>query len=643
MCGIAGWVGAPARRLEAVTARRVLESLGHRGPDDCGWLVVQGRRTRGGRVLPDQVNGDAVLLHRRLSILDLTESGSQPMSSRTGLEVLTFNGEIYNYVELREELRAQGHEFRSTSDTEVLLAALNHWGLGALPRLVGMYAFGFIDVGKGRVVLARDPFGIKPLYVHRTEGGFVFASEVKSLLEATSFVPRANAERIYTYLRFGASDHGRDTMLEGVEQVPGGESWTFDLFNPTAPEVHRHWGTTRPTRVKIPFEDAVAGVRDAFLESIRLHLRSDVPVGCALSGGIDSSAIVGAMRRVGGPATEIQSFSYRASADGLDEGRWAELAARETGAQNATVRISDTDLWRDLESVIEAQGEPFTSTSVYAQYCVFKLAHAHKTKVMLDGQGADELFAGYAPFVSARIAALISGARVWQALTLLRHAGSLRAGRLGIIKAGAASLIPPEWQRPFREMLGKGARQRGLSTDWYRTSGADAALATTFRSHGNDAFSGALWRSLTESVLPSLLRYEDRNSMSFSIESRVPFLTTQLAELALSLPEEFLVNDQADTKAVFRAAMAGIVPPEILARRDKIGFETPEGSWIRSSPDRVRRILSSDAAHAAAPIDLIEANSYLDDVISGKVEPDRRVWRWVNLIEWSRLYGVRFR
>jgi len=644
MCGIAGWLRSGAGAgAERDALRRASALLAHRGPDDLGFLGWRpGAAPRAGRE-PDVAGGAALaLVHRRLSILDLSEAGWQPFISADGRHALVFNGEIYNYVELREELEKEGARFRSRSDTEVLLAALARWGAAALPRLVGMFAFAWLDTEARRLVLARDPFGIKPLFWARSAGTFAFASEIPALLALQPLAPRANPRRLYDYVRFGITDHGGETMLEGVRQVPAAHALTLDLDVAdagAAPALARYVDLEPGEPLDLGFEEAAAGLRQRFLESVRLHLRSDVPIGTALSGGIDSSSLVATMRRLEGPRLELHAFSYVADDPALSEERWVDLAGAAAGAIVHKVKPGPEELVADLDDLLAAQDEPFGSTSIYAQYRVFRLARDAGIRVMLDGQGADELFAGYDPFVAARVATLLRRGRLGEAWRLARAVQARRGLALPPLLARAFGLLLPRaLEGPARRLVGQELAPAWLDEGWFAARGVEGAALG--RRRGRDLLRARLADSLLETSLPMLLRYEDRNSMRFSIESRVPFLTVELARFALALPEAHVIDAQGTSKAVLRAAMRGIVPDAILDRRDKIGFATPERRWLGTLRPWVERVLASEAAARVPVLRLGAVRAEWTEILAGRRPFDFRVWRWINLVRWSERLGV---
>lgn len=621
MCGIAGVaLREPGERSWGAD---FLRALAHRGPDDQGQMVWEDR---------------VWLFHRRLSVLDPTPGGHQPMSSIDGRFSIVFNGEIYNFLELRAELERLGYRFRSRSDTEVLLAAWAEWGKESLLRLVGMFAFGLLDTKERALYLARDFFGIKPLYYCRTTGGFAFASEIPPLLRLPGVSRRANPERLYRYLRFGITDDGEHTLFADIEQVSPAHVLRVSLDTLDVSPPDRYWSLELSEPVPVSFREAAGRLRELFLESVRLHLRSDVPVGSALSGGIDSSAIVMAMRYLE-PSLELHTFSYVADDLAASEEAWVDLVGDAARANVHKVRPSPQELVADLDRLVQVQGEPFGSTSVYAQYRVFRLVREAGIKVVLDGQGADELLGGYVPYVGARFASLVRSGRLAEALSFLRRA-SQQPGRGKVWMHALGHLVPGSLQ-PLAYRLGR----QELTPPWLRWKWfAERGVRPTLplRRYSKDHLRRELLRAVTCTSLPMLLRYEDHNSMAHSVESRVPFLVPSLAQLVLSFPEEFIIAPDGTTKAVFRVAMRGIVPDAILERRDKIGFATPERRWLNELTPWVEGQLSTATPEEVPPLDADGVRAEWEAVIRGRRPFDFRVWRWLNLLAWVRVFGVDF-
>ncbi len=411
MCGILGLCLPDKNTIDVKNFHNCASAIRHRGPDDEGYLFLDSSKEqitlcKGADSdlhlkLPDitdcyQSSFSLALGFRRLSILDLSPSGHQPMSTRDGKHWIVFNGEIYNYVELREELKSLGYEFTSTSDTEVLLTGYSHWGSDILNKLIGMFAFAILDLNKRTLFLARDFFGIKPLYYTFKNNTLAFASEAKALLEMEHVESVVDPGAAYLYLRHGLTDHDKSPLWRDIRKLPPAHFLEISLDTPGMIQPERYWCLEIGRHLNISFLDAAAQLRELFLQNVRLHLRSDVPVGAALSGGINSSAIVSAMRKIQGKGLDLHTFTYLADDPILSEEKWADLAGQSADAKAHKTIFSASNLVEDIDSLIYALDEPFGSTSIYAQYCVFRLAHQNRIKVMLDGQGADELLGGYA-------------------------------------------------------------------------------------------------------------------------------------------------------------------------------------------------------------------------------------------------------
>jgi asparagine synthase (glutamine-hydrolysing) len=642
MCGIAGIAGREVSGEGPALLQRMSGLIRHRGPDDQGALGWTGTGPVQLADEPRELAPARVLLaHRRLSILDLSAAGRQPMVTADGRHAIVFNGEIYNYRELRTELEGLGCAFRTRTDTEVLLQAFVRWGAAALNRLVGMFAFAVLDTRARTLFLARDFFGIKPLYYAPWAGGAAFASEVKPLLELPGVGRAAHPGRVYEYLSSGGSDHGPHTFFADVLQLPAGHYLEVDLDRPGELRPVQYWRLQAGAPARLSFAEAAEELRARFLDSVRLHLRSDVPVGAALSGGIDSSSIVMAMRALE-PALELHTFSYVADDARVSEERWVDVVHAAAGTAAHKAQPGAGEMVAELDALIRVQEEPFGSTSNYAQNRVFRLAREAGIKVMLDGQGADELLGGYWPFLIARFGSLVYGGRFLRSARFLAQAARLPHVPARALMTGAAGVLVPAHLRSWARGAVKHRQDVApdwLRSGWFRDRGADAAPSmpppgrAMLRSH---------LRHSVETGLAALLRFEDRNSMAYSIESRVPFLTPQLAEFIFSLPEEYVVRGDGTSKAVFRQSMRGLVPDAILDRRDKIGFATPERDWLGAMRPWVEGVLRSDAAFRVPAVDREAMVSEWNAVLRGDRYFDPRVWRWINLIRWSEVFEVRY-
>lgn len=623
MCGIAGsWsrIGTPA---DSQRLRAGLDAIRHRGPDDLGEFAWNDPSSKA------QVDLGLV----RLAILDLTPAGHQPMTLPGGRFTISYNGEITNYIEIREELARLGETFTSDGDTEVLLKAWAHWGPKTLDRLEGMFAFAILDTVERTVTLARDPYGIKPLFYTDRGDRIGFCSEMSGLFAVAVASPKLDWQTAVDYLQWGAYDHSERTFVEGVNHLRPGHYLTIDTVSGRLSEPVRYWWPSVATTYTGTYDDAVDEVRTLFLDSVNRNLRSDVPLGIALSGGLDSSAIAGAVRQLE-PDLPIETFSFVAPGFAKSEHEWISLVAGAIGATSHTVAAAPGDLERDLDDLIVSQGEPFGGTSIYAQYRVFKLAREHGVIVTLDGQGGDELFAGYFGYPAQRMHSLIETGRWGSAVKFATASRELPDWYRMIMPFEAmAQFAPLQVRHRVRRPLASPLldvpklRQRGVDTD-FPAVGPEPVRGARLKAH--------LRSSLGGNGLPMLLRHGDRNSMRFSIESRVPFLDRSLNDLLFSLPEDWLVGPDGTTKRILRDAVRGWVPDAVIDRRDKIGFETPEAEWQA----RIAT-LPNDREH---PVGFLRPGRS-DTVTGGLSERElrwgrRSHWRLINLRRWVALSGI---
>lgn len=564
MCGILGLIGKDAVDREAMHA--ALDLIAHRGPDgDNSWH--DGSR-------------NIWLGHRRLSIIDLSNAGNQPMHSTDGRFVLTYNGEIYNYVELRQELIAAGASFQSESDSEVIIEGYRHWGHAVLGRLNGMFAIALHDRHTGELFCARDRYGEKPFLYTRRPRFFAFASEYKALL-ALPGVPGDHDElRIVTETcQPGSSaDRTRQTVFAAIEQLLPGEAMLVDGDSLET----RTWrwfdiDLNRQANFADP-RDAMAAFRDIFVDSVRIRMRSDVEVGSCLSGGLDSSAIVGAARHLLGPDAVYHTFTGRFPGTSADEWHFAEMVVDRAKVTSHIVEPTVGRFMTDLPSFMWANELPVGSSSQFAQWCVFHLAKEHGITVLLDGQGADELMGGYEQYFAMYVAALKARgetARLAKELPEIRarYPAAMASG----LKHNLGNAMPLSLRRRLAHLLNRGSDTRfGLQPGF-----ADAVVETTARrDHGSgDPLRDALYEDSFERFLTTLLRYGDRNSMAHSREVRLPFCDHRLSELVLSLPPE-LVMGGVQTKRPIREGLAEFLPEAIATRWNKQGFRPPQDLWF---------------------------------------------------------------
>ncbi|HEY8581494.1 MAG TPA: asparagine synthase (glutamine-hydrolyzing), partial [Capillimicrobium sp.] len=570
MCGIAGMVGgAPP---DDRTLERMAAVIAHRGPD-------------GQDTWRDERCG---LAFRRLAIIDLQERSMQPM--RLGPLQLAFNGEIYNYRELREELRGRGHAFVTEGDAEVLLHAWAEWGEGALDRVNGMFAFAVWDAAQRRLTLAADPFGEKPLLHARDPADperLLFASDARALVAAAPALARPDSAALAPFLALGAMPARGATFFAGVRRLPGAH--LLRVHADGREQLVRYWS---PRRIDTPGEPAAAAraLRELLLDAIRLRLRADVPVGTSLSGGVDSSGVVALSAELAGDHTR-HAFTARFSGFERDEWAFAQLTASAAGVvEHHAVEPTAADLARDLDTLVADQEEPAASASVYAQWRVAQAAREAGVTVMLDGQGADELFAGYP--------ALIGWALRSQGPAATARALRDPALRGHVVRAIGAERLPEALARRHRERLAT-----PYATAAARAAGAAATQPPDLS--GRDPLRRELLRQAFATRLPELLRYADRDSMAHAREVRLPFLDRRVADFALSLPAGLLVRPDGTTKAVLRDALRGAVPDAVLDRREKVGFEPPQARWLADPAlaGRAREVLLDRDARTAGLVE----------------------------------------
>lgn len=628
MCGILGgyWVGDRARSRKAVEDG--LRAMSARGPDGAGILIEP------------VGHGEVCLAHNRLAILDLTEDARQPMHSADGAFSIVFNGEIYNYIELRAELRAYGFNFSTGSDTEVLLHAWRHWGQACLDKLTGMFAFAILDRSNSKLTCVRDAFGVKPLFYKSVGREFIFASEIEALRKLSGQSESLNVQRAYDYLVHGDYDSGDQTFFTDIFSLKPGHLLSLNLQDGTLSRPQLWWEPTIVERPPVTFADAADELRELFLKSVRMHMRSDVPIAAALSGGIDSSAIVCAMHHVA-PDRPISSFSYIAEGHASSEEQWVDQVNEYVGAIPNKIIANAQELLRDLPDMISAQGEPFGSSSIYAQYRVCQHAGSSGFKVLLEGQGADEMLGGYIGYPGQRVRSMIEKGDYAHAWGFLRSwAQWPNRSRWGAIQRVVAEVAPDYLYEKLRNLNGMQNNPDWIRGDVLSELGVNCRYPRRRRT--DDAkgrrLMAELATSLSERGLSALLRHGDRNSMRFSVESRVPFLTLDLVNFSLGLPESYLVSDLGETKSIFRAAMRDIVPSTILERRDKVGFATPEQSWLNDIADDVRKLISQDVALPF--FDQKRAVIEFDQMLNNKKKFSWQAWRWINFIIWYRQAGI---
>ncbi|QEG38657.1 asparagine synthase (glutamine-hydrolyzing) [Roseimaritima ulvae] len=663
MCGVFACVqrGASIQVADLVAATTLIR---HRGPDDEGYVLIDeaGRAkplrgdetppmscTSGLRYAPDtrwdsyRVGFHVGLGHRRLSILDLSVAGHQPMCDREQKVWITYNGEIYNYKELRTQLESYGVRFQTGTDTEVVIAAYKHWGEACLDHFNGMWAFVIVDVDRQRLFAAGDRFAIKPLYLWSSPSGNVFfASELKQFTRLPEWNPELHAPACYEYLAKGKFNHINQTLIRSVRRLRGGEKCSMPLA-PSATgdvvisewyELPRHAGSGAMND-----GEAIEEFEELFADSIRLRLRADVKVGSCLSGGLDSSSIVciaNGMLRNQDSAHQQETISSCYEDSRFDERDYIHQVVDLLGVKAHYVFPTVDALLERTASMAWQLDGPFFSGSVFSQWNVFSEARQRGLKVMLDGQGADEQLGGYHKYYQPLFTELLRNLQWVEYAQQLggwcRRHGSPRDGLL-MTKRLLSS------HRLFRKLSFRAGSVPSLH---------QGSIFRRCESNGDDLASPSVPRTVDELLrneiqrtsLPRLLHYEDRNSMAHSIEARVPFLDYRLVEFLVNQPIRRKIR-RGETKFLLRESMKGRLPEGVRTRQDKMGFVSPEEVWMRGpKKNAFRDLLSTACSQCEAFVDGPRLLTHFDEYLQGNKKYSKSYWRVISFGNWMQEFGV---
>ncbi len=640
MCGFVTIALAEGRSLPAPVLQHMTNVLAHRGPDGFGYASVEPTSSVVHQWTDPQPASPlcGILFgHRRLSIIDLTTCGHQPMVSDDGSLVLAYNGEIYNFLELRTELEQLGCRFRGRSDTEVLLRAYETWGPAAFKRLNGMFAFTLWDGRRRTLVAARDRFGVKPLYISRVDGHHVFASEIKAILAFPGAHRGLNHERVTAFLANCLVDHDEHTLFVGVRALAPG---TFLELKDGEVRTGRFWSlpTADPGRRRGD-QEYIGEFAELLADAVRLRARSDVPIGTMLSGGLDSTsvtALIGeqkhteARRAFAGLHAFHHTFSACWPGWISDEEAQVDLLCTNLQLQSHKIYPTPELLGSLLPRALYYLEEPFETPTALVQFELMRVARQHGVKVVLNGHGSDETLAGYPGFfVAPMLAQLLLTGRI---AAFLRERRAFRPdpewsdGQVLTI-ARLNRLLPKRLLSSFRGEVSSGSPLFRLS-----------AQTPTFEPLGGGAsmLSEALWLKLTRHILPMWLRAEDRVSMAWGVESRLPFLDYRLVEFAFRLPDDLKLRD-GYTKFILRRAMRGKLPDSITLDRVKRRFATPYGQWFRGPwRDLVEASLIDHPAGLARYVDVAELRRRVQEYLAGRDDAlaPPQLWRLLSTRLW---------
>lgn len=562
MCGISGILDFSGQKVDQGKIEKMNASIAHRGPDGSGvWLSEDSQVGFG---------------HRRLSIIDLSERGKQPMHSANGQYSITYNGEIYNYLELREDLKRKGYIFKTETDTEVILNMYTEYGEECLQHFDGMFAFALWDEERKRLFCARDRFGEKPFFYTRHSGQFIFASELKALW--TAGVPKeVGEEAIFRYLMYGVTNPGEqsgDCFYKAVYKIPPAHFLIIESGGET--HLRKYWDLTIAIDPKFQLEESVSTFYELLNDSVKKRMRSDVQIGTSLSGGLDSSSIVYLMNNeLQKQGQVVNTFTIRYPGFEKDEGEFVDQIESDIAIKRKDVFPTENEISSEFELVQNLQDEPFGSFSISSQNQIYKAASESGVKVLLDGQGADEILGGYSTNRMLYYKQL-------KKTNYKRYNNELKAYKemYGVaFEDGRKTIKALDFLPTSHSTFRKGI-QKLRKNDASYFLGISPEIVSKYKLIENpltptQGFRESLLYSIQQKGLVELLRYADRNAMHHSVEVRLPFLSHQLVEFVFSLPDEFLIN-QAWTKFVLRKSMSQLLPESISWRKKKIGFAAPE-------------------------------------------------------------------
>lgn len=579
MCGISGVIG-PDSRHDLMA--RMVEAQAHRGPDADGIYIS-----------PDKMCG---LGHNRLSIIDLSAAGTQPMVDVSGRYAIVFNGEIYNYRELRQEL--SDYQYKTQTDTEVILAAWHKWGKGCLSRFIGMFAFALWDHHEKTLIAVRDRLGIKPFHYYFDGTRFLFSSEIKAIL-AAGVDARADIDTWADYLNHGLYDHSASSFFKGIKILEPGHILTLRQGTVTSEPFWRlqDFGGS----VFQGTEDQAAEQYRALLaDSIRLRLRSDVPLGVNLSGGLDSSSLLAMVDRSEGAGNFLKAFTVSFTDPRYDEENYAAQVPVQRQWDRISARMDWQDIWGAIDRLMYHQEAPFGGIGTLSYYKLFEEIDRHNVTVVLEGQGVDESLGGYKYYQSRGPSSLDLQAPLYQ---------------------DGSSFLVPQCINPEIRAMGRGFPQ--------------------FETPFSTDLGNALYADMRYKKLPRVLRMNDRLSMAYGKELREPFLDHRLIEFCFSLPDEFKIK-AGQGKFLLRKAMAGILP-DAVRLSEKRAVVTPQVEWMKGClKPYVLEIITSEAFHSLGLFENKIVQERFNRYCDGEGENGFFIWQWLNAFKWSQVFGVRF-
>jgi asparagine synthase (glutamine-hydrolysing) len=625
MCGITGFiqVGKADYNINEVMMK-MTSSLSHRGPNDYGIEIIpiENEKTTIG------------FGHRRLSIIDLTRNGHQPMWDRKKELCIVLNGEIYNYVELREELLQKGYEFISKSDTEVLIYAYKEWGTECFRKLNGMWAIAIFDKKKKNILLSRDRYGKKPLYYYISANGFIFASEIKALLLHPSVVKLPNYEKVFRYLslNYRYLDIDNESFFQNILQVP--PSTFMEINTALTTRTMRYWELSPITISENKAESKIIEeFRDLLIDAIKIRLRSDVPVGCMLSGGMDSTSITAIAYKI--LKTPVTTFSgITGKEKGVyDESEYIDSVIKDTSADFHYIRPDPSDIFDTVSEMLAFHDEPICTVTWYSLYLIAKKIREENVPVVLNGHGGDELLAGYWDHYHYYLYELSAAGKVHEL-----------ENEISFWKKNHKR-DPEELTRMniyIKKMLGHEIGEMSRFDDYSQCFHPDVVSKykrdIQLTNNMTSLLSKRLYSELFYETVPATLRPEDRNTMSQSIESRSPFLDYRLAEFTFSLDNKYKIRNGLG-KWILRESMKGILPEKVRTRTDKAGFIAPADLWFKTvNKNQIQDMINSTELGKENIFDIGHIQKIFDEHCEGKANHHMFLWRLINLYLWYKRF-----
>jgi asparagine synthase (glutamine-hydrolysing) len=642
MCGIAGIYDIRGVSLNTITS--VSGVLRHRGPDDEGFLFIDSdnlvKSLRGDDTITElscltpfsAYSGSPKLafIHRRLSIIDLKPTGHQPMCLADNRFAIIYNGEVYNYIELRTELQKLGYSFFSDSDTEVILNSYRHWSEKCVDHFVGMWAFVILDRTKNILFCSRDRFGIKPFYYFENPDFFAFGSEIKALLALPQVQPILDENKAIEFLTNGNQNFNGKTFFSGISELLPAHNMIYDLLSQTLSSYSYYSIKLSDSLINISHDEAIKKMSELINDAISIHLRSDVPVGTCLSGGLDSTTIIA---HVAGIKLPYKVCTFTASFPGtnVDETSYINQLKGLYDFSDYYTYPDLKKLWSVADPFLWHQELPVQSTSMFAQWEVMKLAHDNLIKVLLDGQGMDEILGGYSEFTGSLLLGHLTNGRF---LKFFKAYIDLKTNY-------KTSPVLNELARAMFQYIPEALRHRIYSSQRVGPSiinkkYSDILQEIKFERRISNSMRETSLMSI-QNILPVLLRYEDRSSMAFSIESRVPYLDHRLVEFCVNLPDDVKIHN-GWTKYVLRKSSEPYLPKEITWRKEKFGFVTPEKLWAVELEKGLTEFVQNNNIPK-----IINPEKLLGIIRSGTNDKINlgEIWKVILFIKWYNIFNLK--